>query len=171
MNLITGVANAITGLFKPVAKLVDDVHTSDEERLQLRNGLAELQGKIIERVLDFAEKLVEAQRAIIIAEIQGSWLTQNWRPILMLGIMGMVFNNYVLVPYLNAIFNWSVSVVLPDKLFNLLTAGVGGYVGGRTVEKVVQTIKGGNVIKESSPVVGPIKTILGKFKKSGGQDG
>lgn len=147
MNLLTGVINSIAGLFKPVATLVDDLHTSDEERLVLRNAFAKLQAGIIDKVIGFAEKLLEAQKAIILAEMQGSWLSQNWRPILMLMIISMIFNNYVIVPYMNAAFNWSVSVVLPDKLFNLLTAGVGGYVGGRSIEKIVKTIKGGGISK------------------------
>lgn len=150
MNLITGVINSITGLFKPVADLVDNLHTSGEEKLVLRNAFAALQGKIIERVIDFAEKLVDAQKAIITAEIQGSWLSANWRPILMLMIIGMIFNNYVMVPYMNAAFGWSVAVDLPDKLSDMLTVGLGGYVGGRSLEKIIKTVKNGGITKKLS---------------------
>ena len=37
----------ITGLFKAAGGIVDDLHTSDEERLKLKNSFAELQGSVI----------------------------------------------------------------------------------------------------------------------------
>lgn len=142
MSALKLITSTITGLFKPMADLVDNVHTSTEEKLQLKNKLFELQSALITAVLNFLEEQIKAQKEIILAEIKGSWLTANWRPMLMVMFMFMIFNNYILVPYLNAAFKWSVTVGIPANAWDLLKYGVGGYVGGRSVEKIVKTVKG-----------------------------
>lgn len=83
------------------------------------------------------ETLVNAQSKIVLAEAQGqSWLQRNWRPLLMLVVIVIIFNNYVLVPYL-AMWTTKIAVLeLPTGLWALLTAGVSGYVVGRSGEKI-----------------------------------
>jgi len=94
---------------------------------------AELQMKLAE--LDKA--VMEAQSSVVIAEAQGqSWLQRNWRPLLMLVIITIVANNYILFPYLSIVTDKVKVLDLPDKLWVLMEIGVGGYILGRTVEKV-----------------------------------
>ena len=40
-----GLFDFIGGIFAPASKLVDDLHTSDEEKLTLKNELANIQAK------------------------------------------------------------------------------------------------------------------------------
>ncbi len=89
------------------------------------------------RYAELDKAITEARSNVIMAEAQGqSWLQRNWRPLLMLTIIIIVANNYILYPYLS-IFTDKVRVLdLPDKLWNLMEIGVGGYILGRTVEKV-----------------------------------
>ncbi|GAB2677783.1 3TM-type holin [Aliiglaciecola aliphaticivorans] len=144
-----GIMEFIGGIFKPAADLIDNVHTSDEERLMLRKQLDEIssgvQLKMIElehKVLEYETKLLQAQQAVIIAEAQGkSWIQRNWRPVLMMVIIFIVANNYILFPYLS-LFTDKVSMLkLPEELFTLLTVGVGGYVVGRSGEKIAQSMR------------------------------
>lgn len=44
----------------------------------------------------------------------------------------IVFNNYILAPYLQALFSWSVSLQTPPDLWALNKIGLGGYVLGRS---------------------------------------
>lgn len=54
----------------------------------------------------------------------------------MLVIICIVANNYILYPYLS-IFTDKVRVLdLPDRLWTLMEIGVGGYILGRTAEKI-----------------------------------
>ena len=53
----------------------------------------------------------------------------------------IIANNYLLVPYANAFFNWGILLELPDALWTLLTIGVGGYTVGRSAEKVAGKLK------------------------------
>jgi hypothetical protein len=82
------------------------------------------------------QALVEAQTKVLVAEIQGaSWLQRNWRPILMLTVVAIIANNYILHPYLSLFTDKAVVLDLPEKLYNLMTVGVGGYIVGRSAEK------------------------------------
>ena len=90
------------------------------------------------------QALIREQGRIVAAEVQGeSWLQRNWRPLLMLVVIVIIANNYILVPYLKALFPQHVHVLeLPSGLWALLNVGVGGYVAGRSGEKIVQNLKG-----------------------------
>ncbi len=89
------------------------------------------------RYSELDKAITEARSNVIMAEAQGqSWLQRNWRPLLMLVIICIVANNYILYPYLS-IFTDKVKVLdLPDRLWQLMEIGVGGYILGRTAEKM-----------------------------------
>lgn len=87
--------------------------------------------------------LVKGQAEIVLGEIKGqSWLQRNWRPVLMLTIVFIIANNYILFPYLSLFTSKVVVLQLPDKLYNLMTIGVGGYIVGRSTEKGIKLWKG-----------------------------
>lgn len=101
----------------------------------------ELKSAIKQQILvndhDTLVKEIDAQMQIILAEAKGGWLQRNWRPILMLVIVSIIANNYVIAPYIGLFFpDKSLILELPGGLWALLNVGVGGYVAGRTVEKV-----------------------------------
>ncbi len=88
-------------------------------------------------------RLTELQASVVIAEMKsGAWLAQNWRPITMLTFVAIIANNYILYPYL-ALF-WSKAPVLqiPPDMWSLLKIGLGGYVVGRSGEKIAKALKG-----------------------------
>jgi hypothetical protein len=84
---------------------------------------------------EFTDTL-KSQTAIVLAEAKGGFLQRNWRPMLMMTFVIIVANNYVIFPYLSMFTEKAVMLDLPGKLWTLMTVGVGGYVGGRTIEKV-----------------------------------
>ena len=104
---------------------------------------AKIKAGIAQSVEDNAAKLDLAGASIVKAEAAGeSWLQRNWRPILMLTIVSIIFNNYVLAPYLS-LFTDKVAIIdLPGGLWALLNVGVGGYVAGRSGEKIAKIVKG-----------------------------
>lgn len=124
-----------------LGKVIDRAVPDQAEASRLRGQMLE-----ILHTSNLAE--LEAQSQIILAEAQGaSWLQRNWRPVLMLVVVAIIGNNYLLAPYINAMFGaGSVPVLdLPERLWDLMTLGVGGYVAGRSAEKIVQTWKGADV--------------------------
>ena len=87
------------------------------------------------------EELI-AKSNIIKAEAESKhWLTATWRPALMWICIIVIANNYIIAPFANAIFGTSLSLSIPDPMWNLLTIGVGGYIAGRSGEKIAQKWK------------------------------
>jgi len=138
-----GLLSFLTGGIEPIRRLVDDLTTSEEEKLTLRNELAALEFGLSRQILAYEETVVKAKGDIILAEARSNWYVSSWRPTLMYVIIAIVFNNYLLAPYLESVFpSFIVTLELPDRLWNLLTAGVSVYIVGRSGEKVVKVWKG-----------------------------
>lgn len=82
----------------------------------------------------------------LVAEMSGNWLQKSWRPILMLMFGLIVANNYIISPYLQALLSWHVSLEIPPDMWGLLKLGIGGYIVGRSGEKmlpqIVKAVKG-----------------------------
>lgn len=136
MNLVSKALGVITG---PLFEVIDKAVTDKDERNRLK---AEIQSQLI----DSDNSIVKAQMQIILAEAGGeSWLQRNWRPLLMLVIIAIVANNYLIAPYLGAMFGVGLTLPLPDALWDLMTLGVGGYVASRGVEKSIQGWQQGKV--------------------------
>jgi len=136
MNLVSKALSAITG---PLFGVIDKAVTDKDEANRLKQ---EIQAQLI----DSKNSVVKAQMQIILAEAGGeSWLQRNWRPLLMLVIIAIVANNYLIAPYLGAMFGVGLTLPLPDALWDLMTLGVGGYVAGRSVEKGIQGWQQGKV--------------------------
>jgi hypothetical protein len=129
-----------------IGKVVEKIIGVVDEAVVDKDKAKELKAKI--RMAAMAmdhqeiETLVKAQADIVKAEVQGqSWLQRNWRPLLMMVVIAIIFNNYVLVPYL-IMFTDKIAVLeLPTGLWALLTAGVSGYVVGRSGEKIASKLK------------------------------
>jgi hypothetical protein len=115
----------------PVAGLIDDLHTSKEEKESLRLEFYKLQFGIFERTMQYETQLLEAQSNIVVAEAQGqSWLQRSWRPITMLVFLGLVMLDS---------FGMLANPLAPEA-WTLLQIGLGGYVVGRSVEKITPRI-------------------------------
>jgi hypothetical protein len=118
-----------------IGNAIDRIDKSDE-KLELQLKYKELLINIEGSYLDYESKLLESKSKIIESEVKGeSWLQRNWRPLLMCICMFIVFNNYVLVPY----FNLPVTT-LDDHIWTLMDLGVGGYVAGRSLEKITEKL-------------------------------
>mgnify|MGYP001350291793 CR=1 FL=1 len=120
----------LTGdLFKKVTSSIDSLITSDEEKLILKNDLHKL-------LIDESTKVNELKSSIIREEAKGNFLQRSWRPILMLNFGFIVTYCKFLAPA----FDLPI-VVLEPQFWSLLNLGIGGYVIGRSSEKIVNTIK------------------------------
>ena len=123
-----------------VGKLIYDLidRTIDDPKEKAR-----LQSEATKMLHEEGQTRLQGQISIILAEAQGaSWLQRNWRPILMLTVVAIIANNYILAPYL-ALFGLPAIVLdLPGELYTLMSIGVGGYVAGRSGEKIAETLKG-----------------------------
>ena len=129
------VLGLIEKIFKPAAELVDEVITSKEEKMQLSNELFRMKQELSMQMLDYEQKLLEKRASVIQGEVKGNWLQRSWRPILMLAFGFIIVYQYFLGPVFGL-----TSVELPEGFWLLLELGVGGYVIGRSVEKITPSI-------------------------------
>lgn len=139
-----GFLSALPVVGKVLEKGLDVVDELVEDKDQANILKAEIKKKMESQAHEERQAIIREQGKIVSAEVQGeSWLQRNWRPLLMLCVIGIIANNYILVPYLGAIFPDYIHVLeLPTGLWALLNVGVGGYVGGRSGEKIVKKLKG-----------------------------
>jgi len=130
----------ISSMFEPAVKLIDELHTSEEEKLNLRRRLQEIENEFLGQVMDYESKLMENQSAIIRAEATGkSWLQRSWRPITMLTFLALVvLDSFGLLAFR-----------LADEAWLLLQIGLGGYVAGRSAEKITGQVIGARMKKSS----------------------
>ena len=103
---------------------------------------ADIEREIKIALLDHAASIENIRGEIVLAEAKSdSWLTSSWRPLLMMVIVTIVALNYLLFPILNMFTTTQYLIELPDELWNLLQIGVGGYIVGRSGEKMITTFK------------------------------
>ena len=124
--MIAAFIPAIIGLIgKGIDKAVPD--KDEAERLKAQITLEAMKS-------DGAE--LQSATSIILAEANGdSWLQRNWRPLLMLWFAALVGAHWLgFTPE-----NLSDAVV--QDLLGIVQVGIGGYVLGRSVEKVVKEYK------------------------------
>lgn len=127
-----GITDLIAGIFKPAAELVDELHTSEEERLKAKGHLLDVQAAAMQRVFDYESEMLSAKAKVVHAEAQSKhWLTANWRPITMLTFLVLVVGDSL---------GWLPND-LRDETFVLLEIGLGGYIVGRSGEKIAQIMK------------------------------
>ena len=122
----------VGSIFKPATDLIDNLHTSEAEKLEIKQKMFELQVQAFTKAEEYETKLLDAKKTIITAEAQSqSLIARNWRPVTMLVFLGLVVLDS---------FGWLASPLAPESWL-LLQIGLGGYVAGRSVEKGIQAFK------------------------------
>ncbi|PCJ10444.1 MAG: hypothetical protein COB10_11185 [Planctomycetota bacterium] len=117
-------------------RIIDKIIPDPEAKAEATRKLLEIQ-----QAGELAE--VEAAMNVVVAEAKSEHaLTSQWRPITMLVFTAIVANNYIIAPYLAAMFGWNVMLEMPEQLWNLLSIGIGGYIVGRSSEKAIKNWKG-----------------------------
>jgi len=120
----------IAGIFAPAATLIDDLHTSDEERLQLRNEFAKMQTEINTKLISLEEAKVAALSKVQAAEANSKWMISAiWRPVCSLLIVGIIVGDS---------FGW---LKAGPQIYDLAKVFLSAYTTSRGLEKVAKTFK------------------------------
>lgn len=111
-----------------IGRFVPDPQAKAQASLELTKLQADYNLKLAE--LDAQWATVQGQ--VITAEANSqSWIARNWRPILMLSFGAIIVYGFFLAPLFSL-----KSVPLPPDMWQLLKLGIGGYVLGRSGEKI-----------------------------------
>jgi hypothetical protein len=121
----------IRGIFKPAVELIDELHTSEEEKLAHKANTLNTYVGAIEAGIEYEKENLKQRAAIVEAESKSEhWLTATWRPIVMLTFLSLVVLDQT----------GQLAFRLAPEAWTLLQLGLGGYVVGRSVEKTVVPI-------------------------------
>jgi hypothetical protein len=134
------ILDIIGGIVKPVGDVIDSLHTSEEEKMEARRKIMEVEAALTRKFTEYETALTKARSEVVVAEATSqSVLARNWRPILMLVFTYIIAHNYVLSPIFGIAY-----VDIPTEMWSLLKIGVGGYIVGRSAEKGIATWRNGN---------------------------
>lgn len=135
LSAIPIIGNIIDKAFGVIDKTVEDKTLANKLK-------SEIQVLFTTKEYDTIQKELDAQTQIIVAEAQGaSWLQRNWRPVLMLTFTFIIAWNYILAPIIGMFSKAMVILPIPPDMWDLLKLGIGGYIVGRSAEKVVKEYK------------------------------
>lgn len=110
-----------------VGNIVDNVFTNDEEKSEAKKQLTEV-------VLKSLNEVAEVQGEVIKTEMKGNFLQKSWRPIMMLSF------GVILVCKWFGLTNEAIPLQLELQLLDIVKLGLGGYVVGRSAEKIATSV-------------------------------
>ncbi len=114
LDPIKSVADAVSGL-------VERVTLPAREKKQL-------EADVLRLLLEREKELVQARTTLLQEEGKGNWLQRSWRPLVMLTFAAVIL-----------IGTFTNISILSDtsRFWDLLEIGLGGYVVGRSGEKIL----------------------------------
>ncbi len=126
--MMSAIVTAGIGL---IDKLIPDQQAKAEAKL-----------KLLELQQSGELKSLEAAMATITAEARSEhWIVAAWRPITMLTFVAIIANNYIIYPYLSLFFTSAPMLEIPADMWALLKIGLGGYIFGRSAEKLSEKFR------------------------------
>jgi hypothetical protein len=107
-------------LLKSVGGVINNLVCSSQDKEKLKSELTTT-------ILSHYDQVYNLQKEIIVSETRGNWLQRSWRPIVMLAFAFVVLLGvFIEIPLLND----------NSPFWSLLELGMGGYVIGRSAEKI-----------------------------------
>ena len=123
-NLLSGGG---ADLVKNVGGVIDDLHTSEEERLEAERKIKEV---IANYEVEMEKNITSRWEADLKSD---SWLSKNVRPLVLIFLIVCT----VLLIFIDAgALNFEVKSSWVDLLQLVLITVIGAYFGGRSLEKV-----------------------------------
>ena len=112
------------GVVGTVGKVIDRLTLPAREKKELEIGLLKL-------IQELERELTQAKAVTVQEEVKGNWLQRSWRPLVMLTFASVILiGTFTSLPILAE----------TSRFWDLLEIGLGGYVVGRSGEKMAEAI-------------------------------
>lgn len=124
LGILTSLGGSLlSGIFGIVDQVVED-----------KDKALEIKAAINSKYMEYQSQLLESATKVLTTEMMGSWLQRSWRPLTMLAFVSLVVARWLgfAAPGMTEAEYLSV--------YDLIKIGLGGYVVGRSLEKVVPSI-------------------------------
>jgi hypothetical protein len=127
MPSLFNVGELASDLVDSLGNVADDLFTSDEERKKAVLAIRS-------RLLRHKEKLAIERAQTVRSETSGHWYQRAWRPLMML-LFGVVIASHWF-----GLAGQNVTPEVQAYLYRIIQLGIGGYVVGRSAEKIAPSI-------------------------------
>ena len=127
MNVISKIfSTGPTDLIKGVGGVIDDLHTSEEEKLEAAQKIKEL---VSNYEVEMEKTITDRWKSDMASD---SWLSKNVRPM----VLVFLVVSTVLMIFIDAgVISFNVEAKWTDLLQLVLITVIGAYFGGRSLEK------------------------------------
>lgn len=143
-SIITGITSIFGIVFQTKAAKVEGIAMAVSKTIDLLKDVNATDAQI-----------AQAISATIVAEAQSeSWLTRMWRPMAMIVIAGMI--GFWMFGHVPPNITGTMPPVL-DRLFDILTYGICGYIPGRTLEKIAKVMMTPKLVNSIADQISKIK--------------
>ena len=139
LNIIGNVLSSLAG---PLGTVAERYFDNKDDKEAFKNAV-ELE------ILKNQKSFEDLAGSIVLAEAKSEHrLTASWRPFTMILFALVIAINILIIPYVVTPLLWAlgypipVFMEIPDQVWTLITVGLGGYVGGRSGEKMVKAYRG-----------------------------
>lgn len=122
-------------MLEELQKLISKLRALVEQHVQDKNAKESILEAIKEVDVDSSRRIVNCEAQLMNCKKNtehAHWLTRLWRPITML--------SFVLIILLHS-FGWLAITEIHAEMWRLIQIGLGGYVVGRSAEKIVGKLK------------------------------
>ena len=127
MSILTSIfSSGASELIKGVGGVIDNLHTSDEERLAAEQKVKEL---VSSYEIEMEKNITERWKMDMQSD---SWLSKNIRPLV---LIFLVVSTVLLVFIDAGVITFEVKSSWVDLLQLVLITVIGAYFGGRSLEK------------------------------------
>jgi len=128
-----GILDMFTGgVVESVGKAIDSLVTSDEERLQLKNKLVQIESDAKTKAIELENQYQKEITTRWTSDNKAGWLTRNVRPLtlifLLIVLTSMAFTS-------GNIGEFKIDSSFVDLFQILAITAFGAYFGGRSLEK------------------------------------
>jgi hypothetical protein len=118
----------VPALVPIVSKIVGNLFPDPEAK-------AKAEQEVLQQLLEHRQQIESAAASIIKTEAASThWLASNWRPLTMIVFVALIVARW---------FGWSAPNLAPEEylmLWEIVKLGLGGYIIGRSVEKITPNI-------------------------------
>ena len=131
MGIFSAIGGFISGIFAPAADLIDNLHTSEEEKGKIRIEIARIQGEVLNKTTELEMARLDAVSKVQVAESQSKfWITAAWRPMAsLMFVIVITLSSFGIIPK-------------PEKEFyDIAMLFLNVYSGGRSLEKFGSVLK------------------------------
>jgi len=131
MPSLFDVGSVVGDVVDSLGDAADDLFTSDQERQKAKRLTKKVEVRLEQKMLEVKQQLVKQRGSVLEKEVQGeSWYQRAWRPFTMVVFVG------VIVAHWFGVAGTHLDPAIQEWLYKVIQLGLGGYVFGRSAEKI-----------------------------------